>query len=131
MSFKEVFDLVGFPIITFMNNGKKYHFLFDTGSNNNVINSSLIKELKCEKASTSGFLSGLDGISHEVEHYNITFSYKNQEYPFVYIAKDLDETFRLFKKDFGVQLSGMIGTGFFAKYQYVIDFKDFIAYSKT
>lgn len=131
MSFREVFDLIGFPIITFTHKGKKYHFLFDTGSNNNVIDSNLLKELTCTKTEQQTYLSGMDGIKHTADIYDITFSYKNQDYPFYYTAQDLKDTFAAFKKDFGIQLSGMIGTAFFAKYQYVIDFKDFVAYSKA
>lgn len=133
ISFKEVFDLIGFPIITFTQNGKKFHFLFDTGTNHNIIDSSILKYLDYEKVPSSEIntLSGMDGIKHEVGLCNITLYYKDQAYPFTYLSKDLKKTFALFKKDFGIQLSGMVGTEFFAKYKYVIDFKDFIAYSKT
>ena len=133
ISFREVFDLIGFPIITFTQNGKKFHFLFDTGTNHNVIDSNVLKYLDYEKVDNKEktTLSGMDGIQHKVDLCNITLNYKDQAYPFIYLAKDLKETFKLFKKDFGIQLSGMIGTEFFAKYQYVIDFKDFVAYSKA
>lgn len=133
ISFKEVFDLIGFPIITFTQGGRKFHFLFDTGTNHNIIDSNVLKYLEYEKVKQEGqvTLSGMDGIKHDVELCNITLYYKDQAYPFIYLSKDLKETFALFKKDFGIQLSGMIGTEFFAQYQYVIDFKDFIAYSKA
>ena len=133
ISFREVFDLIGFPIITFTQNGKKFHFLFDTGTNHNVIDSNVLKYLDYEKVDNKEktTLSGMDGIRHKVDLCNITLYYKDQAYPFTYLAKDLKETFSLFKKDFGIQLSGMVGTEFFAKYQYVIDFKDFVAYSKA
>ena len=133
ISFKEVFDLIGFPIITFNQNGKKFHFLFDTGTNHNVIDSNVLKYLDYENINTEedNTLSGMDGIRHKVNVCNITLYYKDQAYPFVYLSKDLKDTFDLFKKDFGIQLSGMIGTEFFAKYKYVLDFKDFIAYSKA
>ena len=133
ISFKEVFDLIGFPIITFTQNGKKFHFLFDTGTNHNIINSEILENIDYEEVKDNDeyILSGMDGIKHKVGLCNITFYYKDQAYPFTYLSKDLKNTFDLFKKDYGIQLSGMIGTEFFAKYQYVIDFKDFIAYSKA
>ena len=131
ISFKEVFDLIGFPIITFTQNGRKFHFLFDTGANDNIIDSNVLKYLDHEKLDGKGTLSGLGGVNSTVTACNITLKYKDTEYPFLYLVRDMKDTFDLFKKDFGIQLSGVIGTKFFAEYKYVIDFKDFIAYSKA
>lgn len=126
--------MVGFPIITFTQNNKKFHFLFDTGSNHNIIDSSVLKYLDYETVEGTGekyVVSGLEGSEQEVPTCNITLYYKDQAYPFMYLSKDLKDTFDLFKKDFGIRLSGIVGTEFFAKYKYVIDFKDFVAYSKA
>ena len=131
ISFKEVFDLIGFPIITFTQNGRKFHFLFDTGANDNIIDSNVLKYLDYEKLDRQARLSGLDNVEHVVPFCNITLCYKKQEYPFTYLAKDMKDTFDAFKRDYHIQLSGVIGTKFFAKYKYVIDFEDFIAYSKA
>ena len=33
------------------------------------------------------------------------------------------------KKEYGVTIHGLLGTGFFQKYKYVLDFNEMVAYS--
>lgn len=130
ISFKEIIDLTGFPIITFWQKGRKLHFLLDTGSNDNIIDSDILKKLDHEMLEEERVLSGLDGIENKAKTCNLTLSYKSQEYPFTYLVNDMAPAFSTFKKEHHIQLAGIIGVKFFQKYKYVLDFADMIAYSK-
>ena len=44
ISFREAIDLVGLPIITFYNEGKKFNFLLDTGATISVIDSNILND---------------------------------------------------------------------------------------
>ena len=44
---------------------------------------------------------------------------------------DLSYSFNEVKKQDGVQLHGILGSDFFTKYEYILDFIDFIAYPKN
>ena len=116
MSFKESMDLVELPIITFYNNGKKLNFLLDTGANNSIINKSVIKDLDYKECTENLDTFGIDG---EVKSSMPTCTILN-----------MDSAFRQVKEDSGVQLHGILGSLFFQKYKYVIDFKSLVAYIK-
>ena len=42
----------------------------------------------------------------------------------------IKELFDTIKEDYGVTIHGILGTNFLDKYNYVIDFKDYIIYRK-
>lgn len=130
MSFQQSMDLVGLPVITFYQGDKKYNLLLDTGSNDNIIDSNCLDDLVHEDVEYDGTLTGLDGIENRVTACHIAFSYKDQEYPFKYLVKDMEPAFRVMKNEYGITLHGIIGSKFFNKFRYVLDFKDLIAYSK-
>lgn len=130
ISFRESMDLTGLPMVTFYQGDRKYNFLFDTGSNDNIIDASVLDEVDYEKVDYEGTLSGLDGKVHKVDKCNITFSYKDEVYPFDYLIKDMRAPFDLMKNDYGVNLHGVIGSRFFNKFKYVLDFDALIAYTK-
>lgn len=130
MSFRETMDLTGLPIVTFYQGEKKFNFLLDTGSNDNIIDSNILDQLNHNKIDYEGTITGLDGIVNKVTACNIDFSYKEQHYPFAYLIKDMKGPFDLMKKDYGVNLHGIIGSKFFNKFKYILDFAELIAYSK-
>lgn len=130
MSFKESMDFFNLPVVTFYQNDKKFNFLLDTGSNDCIIDSNILKEIEHEKIDEKVKLSGLEGINHTVNLCKITMSYKNTDYPFVYLIQDLSEVFGSIKEETGLTLHGLLGSKFFNKYNYVLDFADLIAYTK-
>lgn len=135
ISFKESMDLTGLPIITFCQidekgNENRFNFLLDTGSNDNVIDSNVLKDIEHEKVDYNGTLSGLDGIVNKVTACNISFFYKDREYPYFYLVKDMSAPFKTMKSDYGVTLHGILGSRFFNKFRYVLDFADLKVYNK-
>ena len=122
ISFKEAIDLTGFPIITFENNGKKYNFLLDTGSNQSVLHSAYVKEINAVHTGESTTLSGLDGIEREVSFYKVSLTYDSKELIEYFQVTDLAAPFNAIKKECGVLLHGILGNSFFIRYRSLIDF---------
>lgn len=129
ISFKESMDLTELPVITFYNNGKKINFLIDTGSNISYINSSMIDSLTYEKIEDEMAIVGLGG-TQTGNSCRMTVMYKDMEFTEEFGIVDLSEGFDTIKRESGVQIHGILGSKFFEKYKYVLDFKDLVAYIK-
>lgn len=130
MSFKETFDLTEMPIVTFYQGDKKINFLLDTGSNNNIIDEGMLKELKYKTSNAKTNLAGVDGINHTVDVCVLTITYKDKDYTYPYLVKDMSPIFGSIKKESGANIHGILGAKFFNKFKYVLDFSELIAYSK-
>lgn len=131
ISFKQGFELTEMPICTLYQNGKLWNFLLDTGSNDSIIDANIIDQIEHTERKDKTELFGLDGHKHKVNMCDISLSYKNQKFPFCYLIKDMSGPFGLIKQDTGVNLHGIIGSKFFNKYKYILDFDELIAYSKS
>lgn len=131
MSFREAMDLVELPIITFYNNDKKLNFLLDTGSDLSYINKSILPSLEYKKIDESRNIISVGGNSQSLGCCDMTVTYKNKKFIDRFYISDLDEAFGAIKAETGVQIHGILGSKFFAKYKYILDFESLIAYSKS
>lgn len=132
ISFKQGFDLVEMPIVTLYQGNKKFNFLLDTGSNNSAISKHVIDQFEhtiLENKSTTVY--GIEGKISPAQVCSVTLSYKDKQYTYDYIINDLEAAFGQIKAETGVTLHGIIGSKFFNKYKYVLDFAELIAYSKA
>ena len=130
ISFKEAMDLVELPVVTFYNGDTKLNFLLDTGSNVSYINSSIIPLLVHEKTDKEMDTIGMEGNKVSNQFCKMSVTYKNQVFEEEFSIADLDEAFGVVKQESGVQIHGILGSKFFERYKYVLDFKELIAYIK-
>ena len=130
ISFKEAMDLVELPVVTFYNGDTKLNFLLDTGSNVSYINSSIIPLLVHEKTDKEMDTIGIEGNKVSNQFCKMSVTYKNQVFEEEFSIADLDEAFGVIKQESGVQIHGILGSKFFERYKYVLDFKELIAYIK-
>lgn len=130
MSFKEAMDLVDLPIITFYNNGNKFNFLLDTGATMSVIDSNVLNSLSHENLDIIGTVFGIEGNKVDVSYIRAPLEYKDKNYEEDFQVIDMSTAFGQVKAESGVTLSGILGSLFFKRYQYVLDFESLIAYSK-
>lgn len=128
ISFKEAMDLVELPVVTFYNGDKKLNFLLDTGSNVSYINSSIIPLLDHEKTDKEMNTIGIEGNKVSNQFCKMSVTYKNQVFEEEFSIADLDEAFSVVKQESGVQIHGILGSKFFERYKYVLDFKELVAY---
>lgn len=131
MSFKTAMDLCSLPVVTFYQGDQKLNFLLDTGSNDSIIDSNVLKKVKHAKCDQTSMLFGLEGETVEVGICRITLEYNSKEYTYDYLIKDMSAPFGGIKQQTGVVIHGIIGSSFFNKFKYVLDFAELIAYSKA
>lgn len=128
ISFREAMDLAELPVITFYNGDKKINFLLDTGSNISYLNESIVSSLVTESTGEESNIIGIEGNKINCKICKMIIRRKNQEFEEEFSIADLDKAFSIVKKESGVQIHGILGSRFFEKYKYVLDFKDYIAY---
>lgn len=130
MSFREAMDLTNLPIVTFYQGDKKFNFLLDTGATLSVINQAALESITHTTTNETGELYGVDGVKREVSYASINLTYKNKDYTEEFQVLDMQEAIDQVKAESGVNMVGIIGSEFFRKYKYVLDFDELIAYSK-
>lgn len=134
ISFMESLNLTGLPIVSFQNNGKFFNFLLDTGSNVEIINKSIVSELKLSESKLSdndeNTIFGLDGIERNAKTVTIPLSYKDTNLTVKCFCLDMNQTFGKIKNETGVQIHGILGSKFFKDNKYILNFDELIAYSK-
>lgn len=130
MSFQNSMDLAELPVVTFRQGDKKINFLLDTGSNNCVIDSNILKSIDHKMLDVETNILGLEGNAQKTGVCTIKMSYKDKEYEYPYVIQDMSAAFDSIKKETGVTVNGMLGSKFFNEFKYVLDFDEFIAYSK-
>lgn len=130
MSFQNSMDLAELPVVTFRQGDKKINFLLDTGSNNCVIDSNILKSIDHKMLDVETNILGLEGNTQKTGVCTIKMSYKDKEYEYPYVIQDMSAAFDSIKKDTGVTVNGMLGSKFFNEFKYVLDFDELIAYSK-
>lgn len=130
ISFKEAMDLTELPVVTFYNNGQKLNFLLDTGSNDSHISMEALQGLKYEKSDQIKDLLGIEGSKKPYKFCCMTITYKNYDFKSDFSITDLKDAFDAIKQESGVQIHGILGSTFFQKYKYILDFDSLIAYLK-
>lgn len=130
VSFQEAMDLVELPIITVQNNNTKINLLLDTGSNSSYISPSVLNGLKYDELEISNTTVGFGGGAAHTRGCNMEIKYKKLSFKDTFIIMQSDDVFSAIKQECGVQVHGILGSKFFDRYSYVIDFKDLIAYIK-
>jgi hypothetical protein len=129
--FKESVDLVGMPIVTFTNNGEKLHFLLDTGSDDSYIIPSVLDKLvvleRTDKPTTIIMGSGNMDSLGEVA---LNISYKDYVFTNIFKIQALEDAFKSAFASRGVTVHGILGSIFFNKYNYILDFKELEATSR-
>ena len=130
MSFMESLNLTGLPIACFNNNGQALNMVLDTGSNACLINQEALKGLEFTVRGTHDGVMGINGGGDKNGMLiYLPLSYKSYSFNFECCVSDLSETFKTIKQEYGVTLHGVLGTDFFTKYKYILDFNEMIAYS--
>lgn len=130
ISFGPGFALTELPIISLYQGENHFNFLLDTGSNDSIIDSNILNKLEYAMADKQNSLIGMEGNKEIVSICNITLSYNGVDFPYEYNIRDMSAAFGSIKTESGVTLHGIIGSKFFNKYKYVLDFESLIAYAK-
>lgn len=130
MSFRESMDLLELPVVTFYQGDTKINLLLDTGSNDCIIDSNFLKNIEYKNLNIEANLYGMEGKENKVGVCIINLTYKDNNYEHSFLIQDMEAPFSAIKKECGVTINGILGSKFFNKFKYVLDFNELIAYSK-
>ena len=130
MSFELGIKLAGLPIVTFYQNDEDLNFILDSGTDECVIDKNVLNKISYVDTDKQMTLMGIDGNPEIVQVKNITISYKKANYDYDFLVRDLQGAFDNIEECSKLRVHGMLGTGFFTKYNYVLDFQELIAYCK-
>ena len=130
MSFRQSFALSGLPIISFKSNREWINLVFDTGCNYSVVDRNALKKFDYILLDTKSEIVGIEGKINKGEAARLLLSYENEEYSIECGVVDMGEAIKELKSTYGVVIHGILGTDFFDKYKYTIDFNKMIAFSQ-
>lgn len=127
--FKESMDLINLPVVTFINNGVKLHFLLDTGSDDSFITTSVVDKLKIttKHDKITNIQTG-SGVISSMGMITLNINYLESSYENTFIISDLEAPFKHIADSRGIQIHGIIGSLFFRRYGYKLDFNKLSAY---
>lgn len=129
LSFKESIDSLTIPIVTLFNNDKAFNFVVDTGANYSVINAEYLKlfDAKILKGIT-GKVYGINGDPQDVYYARIQLSQYNDNFVEEFQVFDIQSMCDNLKEENGVEIAGILGSSFFQRYKFIIDFNELNMY---
>lgn len=130
LSFRESMDLAELPIVTFYNGHKKLNMLLDTGSTECVISKEYLDSMWYKDTGKSKELFGMEGEVVINPIISTIISYSGIKFDVEFIAADMSQAFGIIKQENGVTIHGILGSNFFTRYQYVLDFDKLMFYKK-
>ena len=130
LSFKSAMELTNLPIVTFYSGKKKLNMLLDTGSTDNIISKEHLENIFVVQTGEKRPIFGKDGVITYDEVVNTTISYSGLKFDVTVLSTDMKDAFDIIKKESGVTIHGILGSNFFARYKYVLDFDKLMFYKK-
>lgn len=130
LSFKSAMELTSLPVVTFYSGKKKLNMLLDTGSTENIISKEHLESVYFTQTGEKRPVFGKDGIITYDEVVNTTISYSGLKFDVTVLSTDMKEAFDIIKQESGVTIHGILGSNFFTRYKYVLDFDKLMFYKK-
>lgn len=130
IQFKKDYKRHSLPIVRLNFYGKTLNFLIDTGADVNVMNIKALMELPVSiPMKPAGNVTTGGG---EVNAFNASmkFSYEKDFFDEEFSLLDMDAPFANVFNDNGIMLHGVLGSKFFNKYRWVIDFENMVIWTK-
>ena len=130
MSFRESLDLTELPVVTFYSGNKKFNMLLDTGSSECVISKEYLNEIWYKETDKKKEMFGMEGEVVINPIISTIISYSGLKFDVEFLAADMTQAFNLVKQESGVTIHGILGSNFFTRYKYVLDFDKLMFYKK-
>lgn len=115
------------PIITVTHNNVSFKLLIDTGCESSLIDENIVELLLTTPTTPTmdgGVIFG-NGEAAEVPNaYIIPLEIGDEKLQAVFHAMDLSKTLKEFKESYGIQIRGFLGSDFFSKYGFAIDYNN-------
>lgn len=119
------------PIVKLNFNGQKYNFLIDTGADVNILNKPIFDIISNGNinVTNNGLITtaGSDLVSEKAD---IAFKYGKKQFNENFVLVDVSNSFNSMLEDTNIQLHGILGSTFFKKHRWSIDFDNMIVWTK-
>lgn len=126
ISFLENMRKVNLPIVTFKNNNKTFHFLIDTGADNSIINSNDIEQFNYQLLeNVSGSVYGMEGNALPAKLVRVNLTHDKLCFEEIFQVVEI-KGFSSFEENTGIRLSGILGSNFLNRYDFVLNYKHLI-----
>lgn len=126
MSFKQSMELCDLPIVTFYIGEKKLNFVLDTGCIQSILDADVIDKCKLNINYTKKVFEvwGANGKGSTDKMGILELYYNDKKFEETFICSStIKYTFSYLKQNKGVTVHGLLGSNFFNKYRYTLDFK--------
>lgn len=130
LSFKESIDLTNLPVVTFYNGHKKLNMLLDTGSSECILSKEYLNDIWYKETDHSKQVFGMEGNLVKNPVISTIISYSGLKFDVEFLATDMSQPFGLIKQESGVTIHGILGSNFFTRYKYILDFDKLMFYKK-
>ena len=123
----------GLPLIIVEVFNQELCFLLDTGSNRNIIDLRIYNHFndKLSAQSSAGSLLSLGGNTGESIEIEIPFEFEKISYCEPFLCTGNIDSFDEIKAESGVQIHGILGSQFFVKHDWVINFEKQMVFMKN
>lgn len=121
------------PVITLSNNGNKFKFLVDTGSNVCHLGITAFNKVKYESVDkVNNNTLGIGGNSTQELSCKAIFTDElgNSYNMELLVSNSFEESMKSIEEATGVMIEGLIGVDFLQKYKYTVDFKTLEVYTR-
>lgn len=122
VSFKQSLELTGLPIMTFEVGGYSLNFILDSGSDSNLLDSTVLEYLDISRTGEAFEIFGIDGIKSQLDQAELSLNFDGYEFKDTFNIMDMKQSFNNIKQSCGANIHGLIGSSFLRKYRYKIDF---------
>lgn len=128
--FKESIDLTKLPIVSFKSGSQTLHLLIDTGCTTSIFDETYVSNLPSEYFNTVSVpITSATGQATASRTIALKLYYKDREYFAEFLVCPMKAQFDAAFEG-KVTVHGILGTDFFQKYGYDIDFEELKIYAK-
>ncbi len=131
LSFKESLDATGVPIVTLISGSKKLNFVIDSGASMTTISKNDLKSCSYEETGTVMDSIGVEGNEKTTSIVNLKLKGENGIFETEALITDFDPIKQWCLENHGIEVHGLMGTNFLAKYNYILDFSKSAFYTKN
>ena len=119
------------PIVKLNFNGNRLNFLLDTGADINIINKDTFNSIKTEDVNVEKAALVTTGSTAVTSEKTILpFKYGNKKFEEPFRIMNMSEPFNYLLDKHQIQIHGVLGTDFFSKYKWSIDFDTMVVWTK-
>lgn len=130
LSFRDSMSLTELPVVTFYSGHKKLNLLLDTGSSECIINKTCLGSMWYKDTDSYKEVFGMEGNTIRNSVISTIISYSGLKFDVDMVAVDMTQAFDAIKKESGVTIHGILGSNFFSRYKYILDFDKLMFYKK-